>query len=64
MTYLRGRGFRDDIIKKFQLGYSLDSPDALAKAALQKGYKEEFLLKQDCATARTTVRCTTVSGDV
>lgn len=45
MTYLRGRGFRDDIIKKFQLGYSLDSPDALAKAALQKGYKEEFLLK-------------------
>lgn len=45
MTYLRSRGFRDDIIKKFQLGYSLDSPDALAKAALQKGYKEEFLVK-------------------
>ena len=45
MTYLRGRGFRDDIIKKFQLGYSTDSPDALAKAAIQKGYKEEFLVK-------------------
>ena len=44
MTYLRGRGFRDDIIKKFQLGYSTDSPDALAKAAIQKGYKEEFLI--------------------
>lgn len=45
MTYLRGRGFRDDIIKKFQLGYSTDNHDALARAALQKGYKEEFLVK-------------------
>ena len=45
MTYLRGRGFRDDIIKKFQLGYSTDNRDALARAALQKGYKEDFLVK-------------------
>ena len=45
MTYLRGRGFRDDIIKKFQLGYSTDNHDALARTALQKGYKEEFLVK-------------------
>ena len=45
MTYLRGRGFRDDIIKKFQLGYSTDNHDALSRAALQKGYKEEFLVK-------------------
>ena len=45
MTYLRGRGFRDDIIKKFQLGYSTDNHNALARAAIQKGYKEEFLVK-------------------
>lgn len=45
MTYLRSRGFRDDIIKKFQLGYSLDNRDALARTALQKGYKEDFLVK-------------------
>lgn len=45
MTYLRGRGFRDDIIKKFQLGYSTDSHDALAKEAIRKGYKEDFLVK-------------------
>lgn len=45
MTYLRGRGFRDDIIKKFQLGYSTDSHDALAKAAIQKGYKADYLVK-------------------
>lgn len=45
MTYLRGRGFRDDIIKKFQLGYSTESHDALAKAAKQKGFQEEYLVK-------------------
>ena len=45
MTYLRSRGFRDDIIKKFQLGYSTDSHDALARTAKQKGYQEEFLVK-------------------
>ena len=45
MTYLRGRGFRDDIIRKFQLGYSTDSHDALAREAVQKGYKAEYLIK-------------------
>ena len=45
MTYFRQRGFRDDIIKKFQLGYCTESKDALAKTAVQKGYKQELLLK-------------------
>ena len=45
MTYFRSRGFRDDIIKKFGLGYCTAQPDAFARTALQKGYKEEFLLK-------------------
>lgn len=45
MTYLRGRGFRDDIIKKFQLGFSTESHNALAKAAIQKGFKEDYLVK-------------------
>lgn len=45
MTYLRSRGFRDDIIKKFQLGYSIDNRDALARTAMEKGYKPEFLEK-------------------
>ena len=45
MTYFRQRGFRDDIIKKFQLGYSTDSRDALARAAQQRGFKAEFLEK-------------------
>ena len=45
MTYLRGRGFRDDIIRKFQLGYCTDSRDAFAQTALKKGFKEDFLVK-------------------
>ena len=45
MQYFRSRGFRDDIIKKFQLGYDLPDRHRLAQRALSKGYKEEFLLK-------------------
>ena len=45
MTYFRSRGFRDDIIKKFQLGFAPTERDALAKAALQKGYSKESLIK-------------------
>lgn len=45
MAYFRSRGFRDDIIEKFQLGYCTESHNALAEEALRKGYKKEFLIK-------------------
>ncbi|MBR3626245.1 MAG: DNA primase [Bacteroidaceae bacterium] len=45
LTYFRGRGFRDDIIEKFQLGYALERRDALASEALKNGYKKEGLVK-------------------
>ena len=45
MAYFRSRGFRDDIIEKFQLGYCTESHDAMAQEALKKGYKKEFLIK-------------------
>ena len=45
MAYFHSRGFRDDIIEKFQLGYCTDSHDAFAQEALKKGYKKEFLVK-------------------
>lgn len=45
MQYFRNRGFRDDIIQKFQLGYDLPNRLALAQAALSKGYQKEFLIK-------------------
>ena len=43
--YFRSRGIRDDIIEKFQLGYAPQRRDALAQAAMAKGYKQEFLVK-------------------
>lgn len=45
MQYFRSRGFRDDIIRKFQLGFDITDRHALARTALQKGYNEEYLLK-------------------
>lgn len=45
MAYFRQRGFRDDIIEKFQLGYCTDSHDALSQEALRKGFKKEYLVK-------------------
>ena len=43
--YFRSRGIRDDIIKKFQLGFALTKRDALANEAKRKGFQEDFLLK-------------------
>ena len=47
MTYFRQRGIRDDIVKKFQLGYCTSNKDAFAKEALRKGYKKEYLVKME-----------------
>ena len=44
LQYFRSRGFRDDTISRFQLGYALPERDALARAAVAKGFKEEFLI--------------------
>ena len=45
LSYLKERGFREEIIKKFQLGYSPEQRDAFAKEALAKQYNPELLLK-------------------
>ena len=45
LAYFHERGFRDDIIKKFSLGYSLEQRDALFKEAEKRGYKKDYLLK-------------------
>lgn len=45
MQYFRSRGFRDDIIKKFSLGYALPQRNALSSSALKSGYKEDFIVK-------------------
>lgn len=45
LSYFKERGFREDIIEKFQLGYSLEQKDAFTQEALRNGYKEEYLVK-------------------
>ena len=45
LGYFRERGFGEDIIKKFGLGYSPEKRDALAQEALRKGYKKDYLIK-------------------
>ena len=45
MAYFRKRGFRDDIIEKFQLGYCPDDGESLAREARSKGYSADVLCK-------------------
>ena len=44
MQYFRSRGFRDDIIKKFQLGFALTQRTALFDEAVKQGYNPKFLV--------------------
>ncbi|MEH6304053.1 DNA primase [Olivibacter sp. CPCC 100613] len=43
LSYFRERGYRDDIIKKFELGYSPEAWEALFEEAIKGGFSEEFL---------------------
>jgi DNA primase len=45
LSYLKERGFREEIIKKFQLGYSPEQRDAFTTEALAKQFNQELLLK-------------------
>src|SRR6476659_3028793 len=45
LSYLKERGFREEVIKKFQLGYSPEQRDAFAKEAIAKQHSAELLLK-------------------
>jgi len=45
LSYFKERGFTDETIKKFELGYCLDQWDGFTNAALDKGYKLEYLEK-------------------
>jgi DNA primase len=45
LTYFRERGFRQDTIKKFELGYSFEKRDAFSKKALEDGYRQDYLVK-------------------
>ena len=51
-SYFLERGFREDVIKKFQLGYCLDNKTAFTQEALKNGYKKEFLERTGLALLR------------
>ncbi len=52
LSYLKERGFREDTIKKFQLGYNPDGKDQFTKAALAAQYNIEYLQKSGLVTVR------------
>ena len=52
LTYLQERGFRDDIIRRFQLGYSKEGWDDFSSHALSEGYKSEYLVKTGLSIQR------------
>jgi len=45
ITYFKERGFRQDTLKKFEVGYSFEKRDAFSKKAIDDGYKTDFLVK-------------------
>ena len=45
LSYFHERGFRDEILRKFGLGYCPDGKDPFTQSALKEGYKMEFLEK-------------------
>jgi DNA primase len=45
LTYFKERGFRQDTLKKFEVGYSFEKRDGFTKKALDDGYKQNFLVK-------------------
>ncbi|HVU54679.1 MAG TPA: DNA primase, partial [Puia sp.] len=52
LSYLRQRGFNDEIIRKFQLGYSPEQRDSFARAALSAQYNLEYLQKSGLVVVR------------
>jgi len=56
LSYLQERGIREDMIERFELGYSLDQWEGLTRAAIQKGFKQEYLEKAGLTIAKESKR--------
>lgn len=52
ISYLKERGFREEIISKFELGYNPEARDAFAKAALEKQFNKDLLQKSGLVVQR------------
>ncbi len=54
LSYFKERGIREDMIQRFQLGYSLEKRDAFTETAQKNGYKLEYLIKTGLTIERET----------
>lgn len=57
LSYFRERGYRDDIIKKFELGYSPEAWEALYDEAVKSGFSEDFLEETGLIVRRDDGKC-------
>jgi len=64
MTYFKERNFRENIIQKFQLGYSPEQRDAFTKFAVEKGYKLDYLIKTGLTVDKGTYQFDRFAGRV
>ncbi len=64
LSYFKERGFTEETIKKFHLGYSLDDWQAFTDEALKKGYKLEYLEKTGLTIVREDKRFDRFKGRV
>lgn len=64
LAYFKQRGFTDQIIEKFQLGFGPEGKDVFVREAINKGYKEEFLSKTGLATIKPEYKRDRFSGRV
>jgi DNA primase len=51
LTYFKERGFREETIRRFELGYCLEERDAFTKNAIKQGYKLDYLVKTGLSVA-------------
>jgi len=63
-AYFTERGIREDMIRKFQLGYSPDKRDAFTETAIKNGYKSEYLVKSGLTIEKENSRFDRFAGRV
>ncbi len=64
MAYFLERGFHEDIIRKFELGYSPEQKDALTAEAIKEGYKLEYLVKTGLTIDKENYRADRFRGRI
>ena len=64
LSYFRQRGFRDDMVRKFQLGYSPEEKDAFTREAQKNSFKLEFLEKTGLTVVRDDYKADRFRGRV